>query len=40
MVEHCEARILGIAFPIERGFLRGREKLGEHEIFSAIRYDA
>ena len=46
MVAACElvgsrqAEIVGIAFLIELDFLNGREKLGSHEIFSAIRYDA
>ena len=38
LVDSRKAKIVGIAFLVELGFLNGRDKLGSHEIFSAIRY--
>jgi len=39
LAEKCEAEVVACAFVIELGFLRGRERLGNHEVFSLIRYD-
>jgi len=33
------AQIAGLAFVVELDFLRGREKLGNYDVFSLLRYD-
>jgi len=39
LVERLGATIEGFAFMIELGFLGGRKLLGDHGVFSLIRYD-
>jgi adenine phosphoribosyltransferase len=39
LVELLQARIAGFAFVIELAALRGRERLGEYDVFSVLRYD-
>jgi adenine phosphoribosyltransferase len=38
LVEQLGGEVVGIAFVIELEFLSGREKLGEHDVFSLIQY--
>jgi adenine phosphoribosyltransferase len=38
LVESLGGKIMGCAFLIELGFLNGKEKLGEYDIFSLIQY--
>lgn len=38
LIERTGGKIAGISFLIELDFLKGRDKLGDHEIFSIIRY--
>ena len=38
LVESLGGKIMGCAFLIELGFLKGKEKLGEYDIFSLIQY--
>ncbi|MFN8542928.1 MAG: adenine phosphoribosyltransferase [Candidatus Binatia bacterium] len=40
LVRHCGGTVVGCAFVVELAFLRGRERLGGHETFSLVRYDA
>lgn len=39
LVEKIGAEIIQISFLIELSFLKGREKLGNHDIFSLVKYD-
>ena len=39
LIERAGGVIAGISFLIELDFLKGRERLGHHEVFSIIRYD-
>jgi len=39
MVERLGGKVVGISFLIELTFLNGREKLGDYEVVSLIRYD-
>ena len=38
LVEKCGGEIVELAFLVELGFLRGREKLEKYPVFSAITY--
>lgn len=38
LVESCGANVIAIAFLMELSFLEGRQKLGDHEIYSAVTY--
>ncbi|MDP9331377.1 MAG: adenine phosphoribosyltransferase [Actinomycetota bacterium] len=38
LVEEIGGKVYGIACLIELGFLRGREKLTDHDVFTLIRY--
>ena len=38
LVEGLGGKVVGLAFLIELTFLKGREKLGGHEVFTLIRY--
>jgi adenine phosphoribosyltransferase len=38
LVEQAGARVAGIAFLIELGFLKGREKIKDFDVFSLIEY--
>jgi adenine phosphoribosyltransferase len=40
LVEHAGGVIMSLSFLIELSFLHGRERLGNHDIFSIIRYDS
>lgn len=40
LIEKLEAEVVGLAFLIELGFLRGREKLNDYEIFSLLNYNS
>jgi adenine phosphoribosyltransferase len=40
LVERLGVRVIGCAFLVELGFLKGRERLAPVECFSAIRYDS
>jgi adenine phosphoribosyltransferase len=37
-VEQLKGKIVGIAFLIELGFLKGRQKLKGQDVFSLIKY--
>lgn len=39
LVEQVGGEIVACAFVIELGFLRGRERLAPHEVFSLVTYD-
>ncbi len=39
LVEKAGGRVAGCAFLLELAFLKGREKLKPHEVFSLIRYE-
>ena len=39
LVEKAGGQVAGCAFLLELGFLKGREKLAPHEVFSLIRYE-
>ncbi len=39
LVESLRGVIVGVAFLIELGFLRGRERLSKYDLFSVVRYD-
>jgi adenine phosphoribosyltransferase len=39
MVERAGGTVAGIGFVVELTFLNGREKLGNHEVFSLLQYD-
>jgi adenine phosphoribosyltransferase len=39
LVEDLGATVVGLAFVIELVFLNGREKVGDHDVFSLIQYD-
>jgi adenine phosphoribosyltransferase len=39
LVERCGGQVTACAFVIELSFLRGRERLAGHEVFSLISYD-
>ena len=38
LVEQLGGKVVGIAFLIELAFLQGRQKLGNHDVFSLIKY--
>jgi adenine phosphoribosyltransferase len=38
LVEQLNATVVGMAFVIELEFLRGREKLGEYDLFSLVKF--
>ncbi len=38
LIEQLQGTVVGIAFLIELGFLKGREKIKGHDVFSLIRY--
>jgi adenine phosphoribosyltransferase len=38
MIEKCEGTVVGFAFLIELGFLKGRDKIKDYNIFSLISY--
>ncbi len=38
LVEKCGGEIVELAFLVELGFLKGREKLAKYPVFSAITY--
>ena len=38
LIEQLQGKVVGIAFLIELGFLKGREKIKGHDIFSLLRY--
>jgi adenine phosphoribosyltransferase len=40
LVEQLCGEVVGLAFVIELGFLKGRERLSGYDIFSLIRYDS
>jgi adenine phosphoribosyltransferase len=40
LVEIASGRVVGCAFLVELAFLKGREKLRPHEVWSLIRYDS
>lgn len=40
LAEKLQANIIEVAFLIELSFLRGRERLTPHEVFSFIQYDS
>jgi len=40
LVRRCGGRVVACAFVIELAFLGGRRRLGDHEVFSLISYDA
>ncbi len=40
LVESLGGHVQGLAFLIELGFLNGREKLLQHDVFSIINYDS
>ena len=39
LIEKLGGEVVGLAFIVELSFLRGREKLGGYDIFSAVQYD-
>jgi adenine phosphoribosyltransferase len=39
LVEQLGARVVGLAFLVELGFLNGRVLLGDYDVLSLIRYD-
>jgi len=39
LVRRCGGEVVACAFVIELAFLNGRRRLGEHEVFSLLRYD-
>ena len=39
LAEESKAEVVGCAFLIELAFLKGRECLGNHDVFSLIQYD-
>jgi len=39
LVEKLGGEVVGLAFLIELGFLKGREKLKDYEVFSLILYE-
>jgi adenine phosphoribosyltransferase len=39
LVRQCGGTVVGCAFVIELGFLHGRQKLADQDVFSLIRYD-
>jgi adenine phosphoribosyltransferase len=38
LVEALDARVVGLAFVVELGFLKGRAKLADHEVTSLVTY--
>ncbi|HEY7210641.1 MAG TPA: adenine phosphoribosyltransferase [Bryobacteraceae bacterium] len=38
LVELLEGKVVGLGFVIELGFLNGRQKLGEYDVFSLLQY--
>lgn len=39
LTERCGAKVAGCAFVVELTFLKGRERLAPHEVFSLVAYD-
>jgi adenine phosphoribosyltransferase len=39
LVEKLGGEVIGVAFVIELGFLNGRDKLTEYEVFSLLKYE-
>ena len=39
LVESLDAKIVGVAFLIELGFLKGRQKLAPHPVHSVLQFD-
>jgi adenine phosphoribosyltransferase len=39
LVSRLGGQIVGLAFVIELNFLKGRDKLGDYEVFSLLKYD-
>ena len=39
LVRRCGGTVVGCGFLIELGFLNGRQRLADCEVFSLIRYD-
>jgi adenine phosphoribosyltransferase len=39
LIEKLGGEVVGLAFIVELSFLRGREKLGGYDIFSAVQYE-
>ena len=39
LIEKLGGEVISLAFIVELSFLRGREKLGGYDIFSAVQYD-
>jgi adenine phosphoribosyltransferase len=39
LVRRCGGKVVACAFVIELAFLNGRRRLGEHEVFSLLRFD-
>ena len=40
LAEQSQAEVIGCAFLIELSFLKGRDRLGNHDIFSLLKYDS
>jgi adenine phosphoribosyltransferase len=38
LMQRLDAHVVGLAFLIELAFLKGREKLGNHDVFALIQY--
>jgi adenine phosphoribosyltransferase len=38
LVEHLQATIAGCAFVVELGFLEGRQRLANYDVFSLVNY--
>ena len=39
LVQRCGGEVVACAFVIELAFLKGRQRLGDHEVFSLLTYD-
>ena len=40
LVKQLKGEIVGYAFVVELAYLNGRDKLGDYDILSMIRYDS
>ena len=40
LIESLGGKVVGVAFLVELSFLKGRELLGDHDVFTMIQYDA
>ena len=38
LVQKLRGKVVGFAFLVELSFLKGRDRLNEHEVFSLIRF--